>query len=266
MSSYESVKYDGFIAFLDLLGFTERVRTGDVGKSFEKYSEIIQQSLKTKESNLQYITFSDSIVVTTNGNDSEQLLVLVEALAELQFRLLIEFGSPVRGCVSVGEYSRERKGENVLIAGFPLIDAYGYENVQDWMGIMLSPSVVKRIPELKVKTLISESERPDTLYKQLKWSLNLQRYMKIPFKEGSYFDGFTIVPHQKTVELPEKLIKNLNDYCSQLDVLKLFSSSSDTQIKYVNSLRFICEMIERYKSTFNRVGWESFLSDTKKEK
>lgn len=191
------------------------------------------------------------------------MIDFVKALADLQYQLLMEMGSPVRGCVSVGDYSRVSDGKNVLLAGSPLLEAYGYEQKQNWVGVILAPSIIKKIPELRNNTYISESERFNDIYKQMIWSFNLQRYAEIPFRKGIY-DGYVVIPHSDAVVLPDDLIEELDLYVNQLDMLKLSSPSSDTQTKYENSFKFIKKIVARYRATFGRVGWKPFLS-TKKE-
>ena len=73
---------DGYVAFLDILGFSELVSrtTFEEDFDFSRYSEIIGKAVQTDSSSLQYAIFSDSIVVSTDSGSRKQLQQIVEAV------------------------------------------------------------------------------------------------------------------------------------------------------------------------------------------
>ncbi|MDD4876265.1 MAG: hypothetical protein PHQ86_03935 [Dehalococcoidales bacterium] len=141
---------EGYVAFFDMLGFSELVREGSFSENFNKYSEILSNAVEINKDGLQYVTFSDSVVINTKNKGKEQLQYLIRAVADISFRFLTELDIPICGSISIGQFDRhEHKDGNVIIAGRTIIDAYQYEQKQDWVGVMLSPKVVRDKPDLR---------------------------------------------------------------------------------------------------------------------
>lgn len=91
------------------------------------------------ENNCRPYFFSDTIVVTTWGQDSPE--VLLPALADLSATLLLEalrVGLPLRGAISMGEYYTSPS--DTMVVGPALDDAEEWSKRADWVGVVLSPS------------------------------------------------------------------------------------------------------------------------------
>ena len=99
----------GFVAFLDLLGFSELIQREDFSDKFERYVDIIEKTLDTDTTGFQYIIFSDSLIINTKNNDKEQLLKLSTSISHISYRLLTELDLPICGCISVGRFDRFQK-------------------------------------------------------------------------------------------------------------------------------------------------------------
>ncbi len=54
-------KIDGYVAFLDILGFTEHVTRSSFDAEFARYSDVISATAKSS-GNLNYVTFSDKAI------------------------------------------------------------------------------------------------------------------------------------------------------------------------------------------------------------
>lgn len=249
----------GYVAFIDLLGFSELVKRIDFGESFDQYTEIIETNLESKDINLQYIIFSDSIIINTGDIVVEQLNFLIQSISQLSYQLLIEMNLPLCGSISVGEFSRKKDNKgNVMIAGPPIVDAVHYEKQQDWIGCMLTPKVIKQNPELRTTTLISPEVSPEEIYSYFKYSKYTQRYEKIPFRDST-FDGYALLPQSKKEDNVGELLECLNFYDEKLDELKLYSPNFLIQRKYSNTQKFIRTIIERWEaSTVKRHSWNVF--------
>ena len=77
---------DRYVAFLDVLGFREVVGRHSFGEFLAGYKTCLQRTLTPHGVN--YVVFSDSIVLTTNGAQDEDLHQLVVACSHLFYRLL----------------------------------------------------------------------------------------------------------------------------------------------------------------------------------
>jgi hypothetical protein len=158
-----SSKKSGFLAYIDLLGFSERITSGQFGQFFENYSEALSKATSFSGmgylaiEKLPYVVFSDSIVIyagqevgrETKGDpgslltSEEQLLAAITISCARLFEQLALLSQPFKGCISGGEFEcHQDSGAGVLIAGRPLVEAYHYEQKQDWIGIMFSPRLV----------------------------------------------------------------------------------------------------------------------------
>src|SRR3982074_2237512 len=70
---------DGYVALLDVLGFSALV-TSDRGiPDLHRYLECLQCVLEPEGSGISYVVFSDSIVLTLVGTGAEKLLQLSQA-------------------------------------------------------------------------------------------------------------------------------------------------------------------------------------------
>ena len=80
----DSQKIDGYVAFLDVLGFSELVKNESFDSAFEMYSELISAATGSNRK-LNYVTFSDSLVINTGGNSSDDLLAILQAVSEISY-------------------------------------------------------------------------------------------------------------------------------------------------------------------------------------
>src|SRR5262245_14073421 len=62
---------------------------------------------------------------------------------------MLEKEIPLRGAIAHGSLTRTKtKNGGVFVAGKPIVDAYRFETVQNWLGVMVAPSVLKKVPNL----------------------------------------------------------------------------------------------------------------------
>ena len=129
----------GYAALLDVLGFSALVAADAAGEGVERYLNCFQRAKEA--TGVNYVIFSDSIVLTVGGDGPDSLLAIAGACSRLMSELLIEH-IPIRGAISQGAFVRSTVGQNVFVAGRAVIDAYQFEQVQDWTGIMIAPSAL----------------------------------------------------------------------------------------------------------------------------
>ncbi len=150
------MKYDNFkvenryVAFCDVLGFSNLVETNELKEIAYKYNELILKlhriainiKISTinyfKDYKLNYAIFSDSIFAwsesfSTPYEDIWKYDHTFLNMIELLFCIGIKSDFPLRIGVAYGECIIDQ--EKNLYLGIPLINAYLTECVQEWVGI-----------------------------------------------------------------------------------------------------------------------------------
>ena len=251
MSEVTKDTFNGYVAFVDLLGFSELVKRRDFLDSFANYSGIIENAFKTTDNSMQYIIFSDSLVVNTVKDDKEQLITLLKALSEVNYHLLVDLDLPVCGCISTGSFSRAETSGNVMIAGTPIVEAVHYEQLQDWIGIMLAPSVMNKNPDLRNLTYILDVDHLDVA-RNLPWPFLVMRYEEIPTSTGNY-DGLVSIPKSRGAISINSIDHDIRAYIDKIDQLKLLAPDTGAQRKYNNTNRFCWGVLNHIADAPNEI-------------
>ena len=191
---------DGFVALLDVLGFSNLVLdSGEEG--IQRYLACLQNA--TGHTEVNFVVFSDSIVLSAKGDSPDSFIAVAGACSRL-LNDLLRVGIALRGAISYGSFIREAFGESVFVAGRAVIDAYQFEQAQDWVGIMVSPSALARVKDLETRcyldgNLHSLGGHLIDLLARIGWAGLIQPYRSIPFHspnplDPQTFDGFAVVP------------------------------------------------------------------------
>jgi hypothetical protein len=164
----------GFVALLDVLGFSSLVGGDPSGEKIHRYLECLKSA--TAQSEVDYVVFSDSVVLTAKGDGPESLIAIAAACSRLLADLLNE-GIPLRGAIAYGEFFRSRIVDSVFVAGRAVIDAYQFEQAQNWVGVMLAPSSIVRVPDLGSRCCLAGDFSKDALDKfqaRIPWAAHIQ--------------------------------------------------------------------------------------------
>jgi hypothetical protein len=227
---------EGYVALLDVLGFSALVSGDASGEKVRRYLNCLQNT--TVERRVDYVVFSDSIILSAKGDSPESLAAVVGTCSRLLVELLLE-GIPLRGAISFGGFVREAFGESVFVAGRPVIEAYRFEQSQDWIGVMLAPSAVARVPDLSDRCRLPGDGVTVSLgdvESRYPWPAIIQRCRNIPFHssnpfEPSVFDGFAVVP--TTGELVAARIRDsIKTTMDRLSWLRVIAPTPASQRKY----------------------------------
>jgi hypothetical protein len=193
--------HQGLVALLDVLGFSDLMtrQSPEESGTLGVYVEAVERGCKGTEA----LMFSDTILLTRAlGSDPDaDLLAIFRACASLMGWLLIA-NVPVRGAIAFGSYYRVPQGDSVFAAGGPIVEAHRREESQEWLGITLCPSVVRRFPDLERRAELSvgvaDEERIRALHSRLPLCRYLQPWDLIPLKDGrggiEMYDGLAVVP------------------------------------------------------------------------
>ncbi|MEW7987650.1 MAG: hypothetical protein AB2799_17825 [Candidatus Thiodiazotropha sp.] len=207
-----------WFGYFDLLGFSEFVLNNHISEVLDLYNEVLatvnQNYPDDKRVVISKTWFSDTFVFYTFGCTAHEF-VKIEMVARLFFQKLILKGIPVRGALTAGPVYTNRK-MNIYI-GTGLIDAYEYGECQNWLGMVLTPSVYKQLEN----TLIPVQER--AFYRPVP-SLGIIR-KKDPL-------------HVFAFNFDNGKVNGRNPYIKQLEKMEK-EAPETSKIKYRNTLDFI---------------------------
>jgi hypothetical protein len=260
---------NGYVAFLDVLGFRSLLAGGD--SRIAEYQRCLSEILEEKDGSLpeeaaqfemdagrasilrpsQYGdqqlpdvgVFSDSVVLVSRDNSEAALRVLVRQCSCL-LAAMLEANIALRGAISFGPYTRAGLSFGSFFAGAAIVDAYGFEKDQDWVGIMLAPSAIERVPELarhcEITAPAFESHNPEhqlALLDRALWAAFLQHCPRIPFHkrnppwDDNTYDGFAVIPTRGETS-PHSIVKSLDSSLKMLTRLKSLAPNPEAQAKY----------------------------------
>ena len=139
-----------FIAYLDILGFKDKVMRSTHKKIHEELKQLsnIKKSLEksstlkaNEDSEVYIVTFSDSIVIFSKNDSIEDFVHFLTSLAALFYLTIKEFKIPIKGSIAYGEISVSKSEQ--LYFGQPIIDAYLLEEDINYLGVVCHNTIDK---------------------------------------------------------------------------------------------------------------------------
>ena len=164
-------------------------------------------------------------------------------------------GLPLRGAISFGEFKRISSSSGVILAGRPIIEAYEYEKRQDWIGIMVTPSVLECFPRI-----VTDEGYPNRFprKKYSEWEVNPMTFYapaQISF-HGSTADfyGFAVIPISPNCSSAQQASDELNKMPQEnLHPLSMSAPDPEAQKKYARTSSWFAGIAsQRLKSLINR--------------
>jgi len=147
------------ILFADFMGFKNYVLNGEHKVIKEKlilFHETFSKKTSPLAKHLQFVQFSDSILITVNGIDKKMFKLLSKAAIHLMHTAM-DMGFPIKGVIAQGVFSCDKNSE--LYFGKPLIDAYLLHEEIKYYGIAVHHSAEKTIKKHRdVKNPYSNTE------------------------------------------------------------------------------------------------------------
>ena len=173
-----------FVCFLDIMGFKNMIDTKpheDVKKMMEEVSRLRQHIINQnkvikkdetysiyKNSDIQLVSFSDSIILFTNEDKPADFLLLTYATRKILFEAA-RLGIPIKGAISYGYITADF--ENSIFLGRPIVDAYLLQEELFYYGVILD-------------------HKAETFYKKNLKEFNghiMYKVLKTPFKRGNVY-------------------------------------------------------------------------------
>jgi hypothetical protein len=247
------------VAFLDVLGFSELIfqNPGSFAEKFRRYTATIAGSIREVDNAFEYKVFSDTILILSNDDSFQELIKLIQIVSYVLFDLTHNQHIPIKGSISTGDIIEMKEEKESILAGKPIIEAYNYEQQQNWLGIILAPSVISKYPDIDLKVQpnlkLHFEESIDSLIKDRTLAISLIQYDRIPLRESddpttaivnslenrNYFTGFAVIPHSMSSKYPEHVREDLLEYIKTLRVLLLQGKNISIQSKYKATIEFI---------------------------
>lgn len=147
--------------------------------------------------------------------------------------------------------------QGVTLAGRPIVEADQYQHSQNWVGIMLAPSVVRKDNENLQKECDvipgrNHSETESDWLERISLPLNLRKWRKIPFQaEGSvgrdYFAGFAVLPIRPEASSIADIVLSLDDTLKHLEIMKAVAPNPASQNKYAETADFLRSAQDAWK-------------------
>jgi hypothetical protein len=246
----------GYVAFVDVLGFSSRVLRDSSLDFFPAFTSLLERTISgLGDSGIGCILSSDSIVIYSEDSGEQSLLAVAKACSQLSFSLL-DLDLPVRGCLSHGSFSRVETQFGAVLAGRPIIDAYRYEEQQNWVGIMISPATIEAYPSLCEKQgllLCRDAAEVRRFQEDYPWPLLIQQCTSIPFHhvselESNIYDGYAIVPTRPGDANPDDVVETIGLSIGQLRRLKSLAPDPQSQKKYAATMLWLEEVKSRWES------------------
>jgi hypothetical protein len=201
--------------------------------------------------------FSDSIVITTKDDSEPSFLTILERCSAV-FGTLLQHEIAVRGAIAHGTFITSKTNSGTFVAGRAIIEAYQFEENQDWIGVMLAPSVVQKIPNLSERCKYEEPYTDEIMRRlngRLPWVAYMQSFDSIPFHGGpletTNYDGFAIVPSDAKFD-PVSLRDSLAKSLESLARLKSIAPNPQAQQKYQRTIEWLVGVYHSWNNVLIR--------------
>jgi len=154
------------VAFLDILGFKDKIERLDLSTFVAQYRHVLDQTeafnrpLSTGDKSPRLFPshpvgkpwcarhiFSDSIILISEDDSIESCLKLLVYAWRL-IQVLLSFGLPVRGAITYGDLCVDLNRN--LVMGLALTRAYDLERKQNWIGAVIDKTVFDAFPEFSI--------------------------------------------------------------------------------------------------------------------
>ena len=152
---------DSLVAFLDILGLTDRIRETETDHSavasiagvlneVNKIASTINSDLKESlRIDISAHAFSDSIILSCPEISRRSFIAMANIVSETQFDIMgLEFF--LRGAISAGAHY-EKDG---IAFGPAYIKAYEMEKLSVWPRVMIAPVVLQKLPPQTVEAAV----------------------------------------------------------------------------------------------------------------
>src|SRR2546427_4987984 len=148
----------GYVALIDVLGFSSLVSGDSEGRRLEVYLNTLEAALGAPTREVKSVVFSDSIVLTTEHDAPTSLQALVLRCSKL-LGLMLQSDIALRGAIAHGSFVRRDLQDGIFVAGTAIVAAHRFDTAQGLVGIMLSPSALRHVSRPRKPCALSRPPR-----------------------------------------------------------------------------------------------------------
>lgn len=213
-----TLKYDKkLVAFIDLLGMTRSIRDATEGEErliiskMTTIKDIVEDEIEHKKSEIDMLYISDSFIFVS---PPELIVEMLDILANIQMRILVECQTMLRGAVEYGDVIVSDEGKQII--GPAYIEAYEkQEKHAIFPRIILGNSVLNNKKKYLKKIVAKDRET----------SLD-------------YVDVYMAMESTSTQEMQKKL-KREGTYKYLVDSYKTHHNNSSIRAKYAWTINYL---------------------------
>lgn len=153
------LRYDGFRSLIsvsqdDLKAYTVRL-------AYQETIEHLKKHCNEYESGcIDYCWFSDTFLMFTHDDSARSYSVIELAAKRFMHDCIYHSQIPIRGAITVGPFIRTADNRSFIGTGF--LEAFEYAEDQDWIGLLLTPTAIKKIESFGLN-LIYDFVRSDKI-------------------------------------------------------------------------------------------------------
>ncbi|MBI5000065.1 MAG: hypothetical protein HZB92_00845 [Euryarchaeota archaeon] len=154
------------------------------------------------------LIISDSIILWTDDDSSESFFNIIKG-AGILLRNFIIGGLPLRGCITLGEFSlrysqmrSNRQNIQMTIFGKAITNAYSKTDIQQWVGCTVDNDAIKKFREWEKKHSTMSN------FASIEWfcKLKLLARYKVPLKYGPLEKKY-VIDWISNTEITERIIR-----------------------------------------------------------
>jgi hypothetical protein len=140
--------YDAWVAYFDLLGFKEKLKTRHVARLQEEVTDIVrdfQTEANEFKENVDYLFYADTFIFYSRSGESKDFPGLLHVATHF-IEKCISKGRALRGALSFGKVAIGH-GKRIML-GTAFLDGYKFGEDQNWLGLILTPSAASKVKEI----------------------------------------------------------------------------------------------------------------------
>lgn len=161
---YVDHPYNAWVAYFDLLGFKEKLKTSPMFIIQDELDEIVQDLralAKEFEENLAYLFYADTFIFYSKSDENKHYPGLLLAATYFMEKCIYK-GTALRGAISFGEIAVGH--DSRIMMGGAFLESHRYGEDQNWLGLILTPKASDQLQKMNL-----DPRRHGFIYGEIPW-------------------------------------------------------------------------------------------------
>lgn len=230
----------GFVAYYQARDLQVASAHEESGRS--PLSTFHERVIRTMEQfpSLDFLVFA-SIVLVYSKEDVPTDFYGMVASATTLYADLLESDISVQGAISFGNFETESKDmHGRIVAGPPIIDAFHYSTRLAWMGVILTPTLLKSFPPQSEDT--SRWPEAQDHFPTAPWQFLVRSAEVNLHNEARKFGTFALLPVYPETDTTASAKDQINRATSKLMRLRITAPDPEHQRSYSASAAWLGEL------------------------